>query len=190
MLNSIMNMWLVVTFTPHLTYKQRKRVIRKSMFVATASIFAFAIIGQVVLTGLGITMAAMKITGALLIAPAAYEMVVGHSIDNKESDRKDLHFFPIGIPTIAGPGVFTTVLFLFESNPSFMGIIQVSLAILSACYVTYLILNIGNKFGSLLNSTYIRMLSIFFGTILLSLAMQFLVDGINIIAHIIKISIS
>ncbi len=186
MLNSLMNMWIVISFTPHMTYKQRKITIKKSIFVATAAIVVFAVVGQFILSGLNVTMAAMKITGALLVCPSAYEMIVGHSIDNTKSEKADLHFFPIGVPIIAGPGVFTTVLFMFKSLKSPCQLLYTVIGIGLGIYATYIMLNIGNRFGSKLNSTYIRMLSIFFGTILLALGSQFMIDGVLMVAKVIS----
>ena len=180
-----MNMFIVISFTPHMNYTQRKKTIRKSILVAGAAVFAFAIIGQFILSGLNVAMSAMKLTGALLVGPAAYEMVVGHSIDDTKAARSDLHFFPIGIPTIAGPGVFTTVLITIKRY-GIDGLVPTVLGILCALYATYIVINIGNKFFSNLDKIYIRMMSVFFGTILLALAAQFFIDSVMMITETLK----
>ncbi|QEK38602.1 MarC family protein [Candidatus Cytomitobacter primus] len=182
--NAFMNIFIIISFTPHMNFIQRQNTIRKSMLVAAAAVFLFAIIGQLMLDVLNVTMSAMKLTGAILIGPAAYDMVVGHSIDNKKEHKNDMHFFPIGVPTLAGPGVFTTVLMILK-NGGAADLIPSILGIIAALFTTYFVVNTGNRFFSTINSSYIRMMSVFFGTILLALSAQFFIDGMIMVSKLI-----
>ncbi|USO00728.1 MAG: hypothetical protein H6845_00100 [Alphaproteobacteria bacterium] len=177
MFNSIMNVFIILSFTTHMTAKERAKTIKKSMYVAAFAVAAFAIIGKFLLDNLNVTIAAMKFTGALLIGPSAYETVVGHSLDETKKAKADLHFFPIGVPTLAGPGVFTTVFCILKQS-SMAQMIPVICGIVVAMYATYLVINFGNKLFSNVSPTYMRLISVFFGTMLLALACQFFVDAI------------
>ncbi|QEK37921.1 MarC family protein [Candidatus Cytomitobacter indipagum] len=176
--NAFVNIFIIISFTPHMNLKQRLNTVKKSIFVATAAVIMFSIVGQLMLDGLKVTMAAMKFTGAILVGPAAYNMVVGHTIDNDGEHKGDLHFFPIGVPTLAGPGVFTAILTIIKQEGA-NGLIPSSLGVVAAIISVYVVLNIGCRLFSKISPTYMRMMSIFFGTILLALSAQFFIDGFS-----------
>lgn len=183
--NAFMNIFIIMAFTPHMTLKQRLSTLKKSMFVATAAITIFAIMGQLMLNALQVTTAAVKFAGAILMGPASYNMVIGHAIDNDKEHKDDLHFFPIGVPTLAGPGVLTAILTILKQE-GMNGLIPSALGITAAIISAYVVLNLGIRIFRKVSPPYLRMMSIFCGIVLLAFSAQLFIDGALMIYRLIN----
>jgi len=153
-----------------------------------ASIIAFCVLAGSALTGerllglLGISLAAFRIAGGLLLFAIAFEMVFERRVERKADHvAKSAHIaaFPLAIPLMAGPGAITAMVLLagrVSGNPiGFAYLIGIMALMLVASYLvfftsSYLERLLGNQgqavFGRLL------------GVLLASLAVQYVADGV------------
>ncbi|HSN17662.1 MAG TPA: MarC family protein, partial [Gammaproteobacteria bacterium] len=122
----------------------RRRMAFKGTALAAAILLVFALIGDWLLTTLGISLPAFKIAGGILLFLIALDMVFarhsgGRSTTGSEEaearHKEDISVFPLAFPLIAGPGALTTILLMVgESRGNtlqFLAMIGVLLTILA-----------------------------------------------------------
>ena len=89
----------------------------RAVLTAGLVLFAFALLGEVILNFFGITLPSFKIAGGLLLFITALDMVFEFSKRPSGSDQDDIasqdpSIFPLAIPLLAGPGAITTVMLI------------------------------------------------------------------------------
>jgi len=167
----------------------RRRMAVKGTLLAAGILLIFALIGDWLLTTLGITLPAFKIAGGMLLFLIAIDMVFarqsgGRSATGREQEearhKEDISVFPLAFPLIAGPGALTTILLMVgesHGNPLyFVSMIGVLLLIL---LLTLICLLMSGRLMKLLGETGANVMDRLFGVILAALAVQFVLDGIR-----------
>ncbi len=167
----------------------RRRMAVKGTLLAAGILLIFALIGDWLLSTLGITLPAFKIAGGMLLFLIAIDMVFarqsgGRSATGREQEearhKEDISVFPLAFPLIAGPGALTTILLMVgesHGNPLyFMSMIAVLLVIL---LLTLVCLLMAGRLMKLLGETGANVMDRLFGVILAALAVQFVLDGIR-----------
>lgn len=90
---------------------RRSMAIRGSI-IAAGILLTFALIGEHLLTGLGISLAALRISGGILLLLIGIDKVFARSTsgtstteEEREAETKqDISVFPLATPLLAGPG--------------------------------------------------------------------------------------
>jgi len=167
----------------------RRRMAVKGTLLAAGILLIFALIGDWLLTTLGITLPAFKIAGGILLFLIAMDMVFarqsgGRSTTGREQEearhKEDISVFPLAFPLIAGPGALTTILLMVgesHGNPLyFVSMIGVLLVIL---LLTLVCLLMAGRLMKILGETGANVMDRLFGVILAALAVQFVLDGIR-----------
>lgn len=179
---------LFLALTRGMTREQRTQVSVRATTIASAIMILFAIVGAVVLGGLGITLPAFRVAGGLLLFYIAFEMVFERRQDRKEKSAdmaitrdqiQDIAAFPLAIPLIAGPGAISATVLL---SGSFQGIAAKSalVGIILVCLgLTYLVFVLAERVDRFLGQTGRTILTRLLGVILAALAVQFVADGIK-----------
>ncbi|MEQ1953480.1 MarC family protein [Mesorhizobium sp. CN2-181] len=179
---------LFLALTRGMTREQRTQVSVRATIIASAILILFAIVGAVVLSGLGITLPAFRVAGGLLLFYIAFEMVFERRQDRKEKSAdmaitkdqiQDIAAFPLAIPLIAGPGAISATVLL---SSSFQGIAAKSalVGIILVCMgLTYLVFVLAERVDRFLGQTGRTILTRLLGVILAALAVQFVADGIK-----------
>ena len=166
--------------------RKRETAIRGTM-LGTAILLIFALIGDVLLSALGIGIPAFRIAGGILLFFLSLDMVFAspaglrsRTVREQEEDDfgQDVSVFPLAIPLLAGPGAITTVLlYTGERSPAELGIfIGVLLFVL---LLTLLSLLLAPRIMELFGETGANVLSRVLGVLLAALAVQFVLDGVN-----------
>ena len=179
---------LFLALTRGMTREQRTQVSVRATTIASAIMILFAIVGAVVLSGLGITLPAFRVAGGLLLFYIAFEMVFERRQDRKEKSAdmaitrdqiQDIAAFPLAIPLIAGPGALSATVLL---SGSFQGIAAKSalVGIILVCLgLTYLVFVLAERIDRFLGQTGRTILTRLLGVILAALAVQFVADGVK-----------
>jgi multiple antibiotic resistance protein len=181
-----------LALTAGMDARSRREVALRASGMAFAILALFAFGGRPVLTSLGISIAAFRIAGGLLLFYIAVEMIFGREERNKrdlanEAVKRDhirnIAAFPLAIPLLAGPGSITATILLAERAGNdwtlvfaFVGVIALIMAI------TCLTLAAAGWIGRLLGATGQTVLSRMLGVILSALAAQFVIDGVAAVA--------
>src|SRR5580692_1988680 len=106
--------------TDDLPKSARRSVAVRASIVAGAILAGAALIGDWLLGTLGISLAAFRIAGGLLLFSIASEMVFGVRIRREseaaeqavEEHVRNVAAFPLAIPLLAGPGAITATVLL------------------------------------------------------------------------------
>ncbi|MDK2850018.1 MAG: multiple antibiotic resistance protein [Candidatus Woesearchaeota archaeon] len=189
---------LIPTFL-HLTKDysivEKRHVIKKAAFFSLVFLTLFAFIGQAVLSYFGVSLAALKITGGILIFLIAFEMIQGkishveksENVENQLSKRQEkLHeiaIVPLTIPLITGPGALSTVVILMAQAEHLVLKLELILAIFLVIISTYCILRIASRLEQRIGKIGINVLTKLMGLILISISVQMLIDGIAMVVN-------
>jgi multiple antibiotic resistance protein len=179
---------MFLALTTHATPQHRHHMAWRGTLLATAIILAFAIAGQWLLSVLGISLAAFRIAGGLLLFLLATDMVLAlHSgirtttePEQEEAVRsRDVAVFPLAIPLLAGPGALTSIMLLMGDATSLGAQIRVLASLLAVMALTLLALLAAAQVGRLLGVTGANVVTRVLGVVLAALATQFVIDGVR-----------
>lgn len=172
----------------------KRRMAFKGTALAAAVLVVFALIGDSLLRSLGISLAAFRIAGGVLLFLLAIDMVFArHSglrsttlREQAEAEqRKDISVFPLAIPLIAGPGAITTVLLTVGSHPSLTTSVVVLLVLAVVLLLALGALLLAPRIMTLMGETGANVVTRVLGIVLAALAVQFMLDGIAAGMHLI-----
>lgn len=169
------------------TADERRTSAKKGVLVAGILLLAFAFSGEALLRALGISLAALRIAGGILLFLLATDMVLAkpsgiRGITSGEREeathRDDIAVFPLAFPLIAGPGALTSVVVLMGAAHGLKevgglvaaGVVVMGLTLLALLFATRLV--------GLLGVTGTNVIGRVLGVVLAALAAQFVLDGV------------
>jgi len=168
----------------------RRSVALRASLIAGAVLVGTALIGDWLFRMLGISLAAFRIAGGLLLFTIAFEMLFGVRMRREgeaaeqalEEHVRNVAAFPLAIPLLAGPGAITATVLLAgraDGNLILVGVLLAVVVLVAvACFVAFIF---AGQIGRLLGMTGNIVLSRLLGVLLAALAVQFVVDGIRAI---------
>jgi multiple antibiotic resistance protein len=174
--------------TEGLDRQHRRQVAVRASLIGAAILIGTALIGDWLLSQLGISLHAFRIAGGLLLFSIASEMVFGLRIERQSRDAEqaveehihNIAAFPLAIPLMAGPGAITATILLAGQaggRPLWLGILfGVIVVVIASCLLTFLA---AERISKLLGITGNVVLSRLLGVILAALAVQFVIDGVR-----------
>jgi multiple antibiotic resistance protein len=166
----------------------RRSVALRASLIAGAILIGTALIGDWLFRMLGISLAAFRIAGGLLLFSIAFEMLFGVRMRREgqaaeqalEEHVRNVAAFPLAIPLLAGPGAITATVLLAgraDGNLILLGVLLAVVVLVAvACFVAFIF---AGQIGRLLGMTGNIVLSRLLGVLLAALAVQFVVDGIR-----------
>jgi MarC family membrane protein len=184
---------LLASLTPNLTRAERRAIAVKAVFIATIIILLFALVGQPVLSQLGVSLAALQTAGGIILFMIALEMTLARrpgpvpSLSAKESeeaeDKAEAHaelaVFPFATPLIAGPGAMTSAIVLGAGTKGDLKLLgAVIIAILAVMAVTLMLLLVAQEVHQLIGVTARKVIVRVFGVLLAALAVQSIFNGL------------
>lgn len=168
--------------------QRRRQMATRGAMIAGAVLLVFAITGESVLALLGISLAALRTGGGILLLLIGIEMVFARTSgsttttdeENAEAmGKQDISVFPIATPLIAGPGAMGATVLLIadtEGNLSEQAVIIACLLIMIA--VTLVMMLLSAQIDRLFGKTGMHVITRIMGVLLSALAVQFIFDGI------------
>ena len=180
---------IFAALTPHAKPQHRRTMAIKAVVIATAILLLFAMFGNTVLTSLGITLAAMRTAGGILLMLVAIDMVfarhsgVSSATDDETEEalsKLDISVFPMATPLIAGPGSMGAVVLLtVEGGGDFTHWSVVVGALMAIMLMTLVLLLLATQVQKVLGVTGLNVISRIAGVLLAALAVQFIFDGLS-----------
>ena len=167
----------------------RRLMAFRSVAVASGILIFFALLGEGLLRTLGISLAAFRIAGGIMLFLIALDMVFERRTQRRESraqevsadpEHDDISVFPMGIPMIAGPGSIASVMLLMARTDGVQSSAVVLAALAAILLLTLLALLAAGALMRLLGKRLEAMLTRLLGVILAALAAQFVIDGIAV----------
>lgn len=174
---------MFVALTQGMEPTRRRAIALRSCFTAAAILAIFAAFGETVLGFVGISMAAFRVAGGVLLFLTALDMLFERRSkrreDKAEDETPDPSVFPLAIPLIAGPGSIATIILLAGQHPkvgSLLLVIGVMLTVLAVVLVLFLSAGIIER---MLGKTGINVVTRLLGMLLAALSVQFILDGLR-----------
>jgi len=173
------------------TRKYRRTMAIKSVVLSAGIFLIFALTGEPLLRTLGITIEAFRIAGGMLLFLVSLDMVFARqsglrSTTVREQDearyRDDISVFPLSFPLMAGPGSLATLFLVMGDirgdSALFLGMLAMIGLIL---LITLGLLLLTTPIMRILGVTGANVISRLLGVVLVALAVQYVVDGIQAI---------
>jgi multiple antibiotic resistance protein len=174
--------------TPDMDARQRRYTAEKATMLSTLILVVFAFVGAKLLAAMGVSLAAFRIAGGLMLFFLAIDMVFARpsgfrsstAAETRETEeRHDITVFPLAFPLIAGPGAMTTVVLLMgRANGHPLQVISVLGVLLTVLMVVLALLYTASGVRKLIGVTGSNVITRVLGIILAALAVQFVLDGL------------
>lgn len=170
----------------------RRSMALRSIAIASGVLVAFALGGEAFLGALGISLAAFKIAGGVMVFLIAIDMVFEKRTQRRENraeevkaaapdlEAEDISVFPMAIPMLAGPGSIAAIMLLSARADTFADEAVVMAALAAVMLITLLSLLAAGPIMKLMGAKFEGALTRLLGVVLAALAAQFVVDGIKI----------
>ena len=180
---------MFAALTASQTAQQRRAIAIRGTLIGVTILLTFAFIGEVLLSSLGISLAALRTAGGILLLLIGIDMVFARSsggistTDEEETEaisKSDISVFPLATPLIAGPGAMgAAILLMADQQGNVAGQAIVVGSILAILLLTFVSMLLAGKIQQLLGVTGMHVITRVMGVLLSSLAVQFIFDGIS-----------
>ncbi|PLX94434.1 MAG: antibiotic resistance protein MarC [Desulfuromonas sp.] len=179
---------MFAAMTPKASSAFRRSMAVRGTLVASLILLLFALVGEFLLQSLGISLAALKVAGGILLLLIGIDMVFarssgGTTTTSEETSeavgKHDISIFPLATPLIAGPGTMgATILLMANAKGDLMAEFVILAALVVVLLLTMTLLLVATKVQKLFGVTGMHVVSRVFGVLLTALAVQFMFDGI------------
>lgn len=177
---------LFVAMTANDGAEKQRAMARRACITATVVLVFFSLFGTLVFKVFGVTLAAFRVAGGLLLMLTALDMLRAQHPGTKTSVveqsegqvQDDIAIVPLAMPLLAGPGAIATVMVLMAQHG---GTVESTIAVVASIFITmllsYLALRSAEAIRRVLKQTGIAILERVFGLILAAIAVQFVFEG-------------
>jgi len=177
---------IFLALTPDMTAKQRSQIALRAILVAGFLLVLFTFFGKAVLNFAGISMAAFRVAGGILLFLTAMDMLFERRTKRREDssetpevmEQDDPSVFPLAIPLIAGPGAIASVILLVGQKPGGEGLITVLGITAVVLLIMYVMLRLSTLLEGALSKVAINVITRVLGMLLAALSVQFVLDGL------------
>jgi multiple antibiotic resistance protein len=166
---------------------RRRHMAARAAWTCFILLVTFSIAGTLIFKLFGITLAAFKIAGGLILGTIGFDMLRGKRSATKETPgeteegagKEDVGIIPLGVPMLAGPGSISSVMVLMSQNTDWQHAIAVVCAIGVTAAIAFVVLAAADRVGAYLHETGIRIMTRMMGLLLLAIAVQFVLNGLK-----------
>ncbi len=180
---------IYVSMTQGFEPEQKRRTAIEASWYALIVLVVFAFLGGIILELFGISLAAFRIGGGILLFGIGLDMVYAKisrtkvtATEKYEGDADDVAVMPIAIPMIAGPGAITTVIVLMDEAYGLglwaYGVVMVSIAV--TAIATHLTMANADRIMARVGQREFRAVNRIMGILLIAIAVQFVIDGLKV----------
>ena len=157
--------------------KRRQVIILRELLIALGVLVIFLLCGRQLLNFLGLTEAAIRISGGIVLFLIAIKMIFPPAAGEAALQNEDEPFIvPLAIPYVAGPSSLATLILIMNGEPSRWP--EWLAALLAAWFVTGIILLAASPLAKILRNRGLVAIERLMGMILVILATQLLLNGV------------
>jgi multiple antibiotic resistance protein len=175
-----------LVITQQETAVERQRTARRACLAMTVLLVVFGATGTMLFRAFGITLAAFRTAGGLILWFVAMDMLQGERRTQEGRDevyegqiKEDVALTPLAIPMLAGPGAISTVIVVAGQAHGVAQSAVVYASIVLTGLISYVSLRLGEPLLGRLGKTGIRVVTRIMGLILAAVAVQFVFSGIR-----------
>ncbi len=178
---------ILITLTDGYSLKERKEVIRRSVYMAAGMLFGFMFLGVYIFDILGISIYDFEIAGGILLFKVGFDMLQGKTSQTKitnveqqdSADREAIAIAPIGTPLLAGPGSITTAIIYFNGTGiNILSRTMVIAAVILVLILAFVILKYSLSIFQKIGKTGSIVISRIMGLLLTAIAVDLITTGI------------
>jgi multiple antibiotic resistance protein len=186
--NPISAIPVFLELTSNMDKKGKRNIATKSVLVAFCIILIFSVAGKLIFHVFGITLAALRVTGGILVFVVGYEMVRGDS--NKSENSKlgsqpvkadqgiSVAITPLAMPFLAGPGTIATAMsYSAAKDLIHLGIVIAVYAVI--CYGSFLLFIAGERIVKIIGTNVMMVITKMMGLILAVIGVQLIAQGVR-----------
>lgn len=166
------------------TEAERNSAAARTALFVIAILVAFTLAGSFVLEFFGISLAALRIAGGLIVAHTAWTMVTASSrltpAENAEAGQKqDIAFTPMAMPMLAGPGSIGVAMALAARPDPATWMIGIVAAIVAMGVLVYVLLRVGAPLAKHLGPGVLGAIDRILGFLILAIAIELIITGVH-----------
>lgn len=178
---------ILISLTDGYSLKERKDVVRKSIYMAAGMLFGFMFLGVYIFDILGISIYDFEIAGGALLFKVGFDMLQGKTSNTKitqaekedSTEREAIAIAPIGTPLLAGPGSITTAIIYFNNTGiTIISRVFVVIAVILVLIAAFLLLKYSIGIFAKLGKTGSIVISRVMGLLLTAIAVELITTGI------------
>ncbi|MBK5932823.1 multiple antibiotic resistance protein [Rhodovulum imhoffii] len=173
-----------VAVTQGMNSHERKRIALRAVGLGALLLMLFGLFGESILTFVGISMPAFRISGGILLFLTALDMLFERRAKRREDqsheERPDPSVFPLATPLIAGPGAIASMILLMgKASGHPLEMILINLVMLSVLGILLVLFLAGGLLERALGRTGTNVITRLLGMLLAALSVQFVLDGLR-----------
>ena len=164
--------------------EHRRRIALTASAIAAVVLILFVVVGEILLSLLGIGLPAFQIAGGVVLFLFALTMIFGDSKPEEElrlaKRAEDTAVFPLAVPSIASPGAMLAAVLLTENaRYSLLEQAVTTVTMLAVLVVTLALMLLATRVHRLIGDTGASVISRVMGLILASVATASALAGIK-----------
>lgn len=157
---------------------KRRRLAGQAVLVSLGVISVFAVLGQQILSYLGIGIPALQGAGGLLLTIVALELLTGKQDDPSEIDDVNVALVPLGTPLLAGPGTIVATIVFVQQHTSTAARVAIGAGIVSVHLLVFLSLFFSVAITRVIRESGIVLLTRIAGLLLSAIAVQLIANSV------------
>lgn len=166
---------------------KRRAMARRACFIAAAVLLFFTFGGGLLFKFLGVTLAAFKIAGGVLLLLTALDMLQSRQSETRATEseiregavKEDIAVVPLAMPLLSGPGSIATVMMLTSQSKRWFDLIVISVAILLTAFTSYWVLRGAEVVDRVMGKSGQAIIARIMGLLLAAIAVQFMITGVR-----------
>jgi multiple antibiotic resistance protein len=171
---------LFIALTSGMDARHRFRIGLRACLIAAILLTIFGLVGETILTGIGITMPAFQIAGGILLFLTALDMLFERRTRRRQGQAEhvsDPSVFPLAMPLIAGPGAMASMVLLVGQTTDIVGTLAMLGVMLSVILIVLLLFLVSTPLERALGPTGTMVVTRLLGMLLAALSVQFVLNG-------------
>lgn len=186
MMNPVANVPIFLGLTSGYDDRTRAAVALKSLLLAFLIVAVFSVAGRTIFQLFGLTLAAFRISGGLLVFLIGFHMLQGdlsrvHTPREEVRERSKeaelgIAVTPLAMPILAGPG---TIAAAMSFSAGGMGDVALTVAMFGVlCVITYVLFLFGEKFVTYIGESALGVITRMMGLIITVIGTQMVIEGV------------
>lgn len=162
----------------------KRKIALIATMVAMLILLFFSIVGEIILTAMGIPLPAFQIAGGIVLFLFALSMIFGESKPEEEvriaKEHHETAIFPLAVPSIAGPGAMLACVLLTENAKfSIWEQVQTNIMMILVLLITLVLMLIASTVHRFIGNAGASVVSRVMGLILASVAVTNTLAGVK-----------
>ncbi len=188
--NPIANTPVFIALTTGDNAEVQRMIARNSVLTALIVVVIFSLAGKLIFEMFGVTVAALRIAGGILVSIIGYQMLQGRSssvqvprqVEGEEPPpdiveaQLSVAVSPLGVPMIAGPGTIAAAV-SFSANPGLLNTLVSILAFSLIAGITYAMFMQAARIVRFLGQTNLTVVTRLMGLVVAAIGVEMVLTG-------------